>query len=1364
MYEDMLNDSILINANHSNYGVYKFPIEYGKTYNFSPTSLPLFFDNYSYFITNEYGMCLSQKDVVSISSITIDDPDAPAYIYLFWDMENGEFKDKYFYEAGGSKQPLSDYIENSLENKADKEGFNIQKISENSHAEGAYTYAGTKAFKITALRGTTGGIGYYTLDSVEGITVNMAYSAVTQEAAYNQGQITAINGNEVTVTNYPGYALNTATDNPSAYNMYNLFIIVDHPELGTVDAGFNAHTEGHKTYAAQVDTHAEGRNTKALGKYAHTEGIDTQAGHASHAEGNSSTALSVCSHAEGERTQANGRVSHSEGFKTQANGPYSHAEGGETVASGQNSHAENFKTKATGLSSHAEGESTEATGAYSHAQGYQTKATGLTSHAEGESTEASGQNSHAEGRNTKATAYATHAEGNGAQAIGASSHAEGQLTVANGLVSHTEGFKTITRADASYSHAEGMETIATAQGQHVEGKYNIEDTNKKYAHIIGNGTNTNNRSNAHTVDWQGNAWYAGKITSEGVPVNDKDLTNKKYVDNKINGIDLSSKADKIHTHLIEDIYVSSIDLFPNQGVCVNRYGPAFGEVGSKIWTSTNDYYFCYRFPIAIGKTYKFSDPMDDPYYQDSILIADENEICLEILSKRNTVTINNKNAAYIYINWTYPPNGINENNFGDQYFIEETSLAIDTELSESSMNPVANSTITNALNNLNVPVDTKLSSISINPVQNKVITAALSEKAPLNSERNSVSGSTIVINNIHPVEHNVNVQLDSTDSVDLSTLKLKTFGKNLFDPQVIINFSCSTIEPDGAIKLVNPIGNEINNNKIYVNHKNSDGPLILSYKYKTENPSSTSGLRFRAHYKEITNEPYIGAAGAADYTEVVFNSITNSSYANYTLEYFYTECGSTNTTWIKDIQLEFNEQTEYMPYICKEYTPNEDGSFGEVKSISPIMILKTDVDNVIINADYITNMGMLDLLDSKLDITGTASKAIADAEGNTITETYMTKGEMSNKAPIVSERTTVNGPTLILEDVAEVDDVLNVQLLASEGTKLPNLKVSGRNLFDPEILVSEGAVLQEDGTYYFAKCTTKNTVVFKNNGTAGQLTLTYKVKTLNASGSNGQRFRVCYANSTKVSIGAINSVNDYTEVTFATNKNLIVDRIELDYGTAGNSTWIKDIQLEFGAVYDSTLLPIPYCNKGYIPYCGLSYIANEDGVVENVNAIYPYMVLRTESENVDISVNYINNIGINDLLTKYVLKTEYNELLAKTQKLENKLNSCITVTFSSYSSGTSDGGGNKAELIVNNQIYKEIIGSKIYKDAQTVVVPANSEIKLNLSNMHNTEAAQAYLIIDGVQTTYIIDELITLYTSGNKIPQFIEVKLSAGDM
>ena len=69
-------------------------------------------------------------------------------------------------------------------------------------------------------------------------------------------------------------------------------------------------------------------------------------------------------------------------------------------------------------------------------------------------------------------------------------------------------------ASGNNSHAEGLGTIASGNNQHVSGKYNIEDTANKYVEIIGNGAE-NSRSNARTLDWNGNETLAGNLTIQG---------------------------------------------------------------------------------------------------------------------------------------------------------------------------------------------------------------------------------------------------------------------------------------------------------------------------------------------------------------------------------------------------------------------------------------------------------------------------------------------------------------------------------------------------------------------------------------------------------------------------------------------------------------------------------------------------------------------------------------------------------------------------------------------------------------------------------------------------------------------------------
>ena len=156
-----------------------------------------------------------------------------------------------------------------------------------------------------------------------------------------------------------------------------------------------------------------------------------------------------------------------------------------------------------------------------------------------------GSNSTAEGNSTTASGASSHAEGSETISAGYCSHAEGEGTNAGDDYAHVEGLNTY----ANYcSHAEGEGSTADSAHQHVEGKYNISDLSHEYAHIIGNGNSDRERSNAHTVSWEGNAWYAGDVTNgNNVSLNglQKDIEElnsnldnffKKNCDNYINNI------------------------------------------------------------------------------------------------------------------------------------------------------------------------------------------------------------------------------------------------------------------------------------------------------------------------------------------------------------------------------------------------------------------------------------------------------------------------------------------------------------------------------------------------------------------------------------------------------------------------------------------------------------------------------------------------------------------------------------------------------------------------------------------------------------------------------------------------------------
>lgn len=325
-----------------------------------------------------------------------------------------------------------------------------------------------------------------------------------------------------------------------------------------------------------------------VGKHSFAEGADaTASGNCSHAEGYGTTASDDGSHSEGGYSKAYGQYSHAEGYSTMAYGRNSHAEGRYTVAFGDYSHAEGLGMTIT-ISVTGDASATvytlsnknsyikegqvvrygetyakiteydssipsitvskslsdsalnsvdavvfmhSASGYQSHVEGVSTVASRNSSHAEGNSTIASGDESHAEGYQTMASGAACHAEGYMTIASVDYSHAEGYKTVADGFYSHAEGGNTIASGRAS--HAEGRGTVANSLSQHLHGEFNVLDTNDNtynrgtYVHIVGNGKSENYRSNAHTLDWSGNAWFAGDVYVGSTSGINKDDGSKK---------------------------------------------------------------------------------------------------------------------------------------------------------------------------------------------------------------------------------------------------------------------------------------------------------------------------------------------------------------------------------------------------------------------------------------------------------------------------------------------------------------------------------------------------------------------------------------------------------------------------------------------------------------------------------------------------------------------------------------------------------------------------------------------------------------------------------------------------------------------
>lgn len=319
-------------------------------------------------------------------------------------------------------------------------------------------------------------------------------------------------------------------NNGEIFNVYD-------GENKNIASNNNAHAEGSKTEATHENTHAEGRKAKAHGKHSHAQNYDTLA------KGESSTATGV-------QTKAYQKGSLAEGISSIAGDPNgndedacgAHAEGNGTQAIAQASHSEGVFTKSEGAGAHSEGNSTIAYDDFTHAEGDSTQSYKKASHAEGGSTIA--------GKPPKnidvSIKYPTGTQGGtGSSGTGGSgttedegvwgAHAEGLNTRALAKAAHAEG--EMTKASRYAAHAEGIGTIADTDAQHVQGKYNdpLYEDGIVYLDMVGNGTSDKNRSNAYTLDENGNAWFAGKVS---VGKTKETLATIKYVDNLVGDIEI----------------------------------------------------------------------------------------------------------------------------------------------------------------------------------------------------------------------------------------------------------------------------------------------------------------------------------------------------------------------------------------------------------------------------------------------------------------------------------------------------------------------------------------------------------------------------------------------------------------------------------------------------------------------------------------------------------------------------------------------------------------------------------------------------------------------------------------------------------
>lgn len=414
------------------------------------------------------------------------------------------------------------------------EGDSNAAVSNSAHAEGRYNLSmqGT-AYKILTRDNTTKSVS---LESISGLTAGTTlYFYVAGSAPVLGATISSITGATIFLNGLSGI---TITSN-WAYAVRK-----------STGAVYPPHAEGYNNLQTAYASHIEGFQNLDFGYNAnHTEGYkNTNNGnYGSHVEGALNTTALESSHAEGANNYSIGWYSHAEGQNNYASGYASHVEGEYNVATGGEDHAEGYATSTTSFAAHTEGYNTHATeGVLYSITGYSTLASTITvSDATGLTTGLGqnvikilsfGDNSPQTGMTITAINGNVITLNTGTESIASSwkylvrkvisgnggAHSEGRQSIASGTASHAQNELTI--ASGNNSHSGGLGTLAQGYNQTVIGKYNIAQgttsslVNTDHAFIIGNGTSGTTRSNALTINWNGQATFAGGLIIGGTTI------------------------------------------------------------------------------------------------------------------------------------------------------------------------------------------------------------------------------------------------------------------------------------------------------------------------------------------------------------------------------------------------------------------------------------------------------------------------------------------------------------------------------------------------------------------------------------------------------------------------------------------------------------------------------------------------------------------------------------------------------------------------------------------------------------------------------------------------------------------------------
>lgn len=209
-----------------------------------------------------------------------------------------------------------------------------------------------------------------------------------------------------------------------------------------------------------------------------------------------------------------------------------------------------------------------------------------------------------------------------------------------------------------------------------------------------------------------------------------------------------------------------------------------------------------------------------------------------------------------------------------------------------------------------------------------------------NSLKSTKSGAVITADDVSPLEHNLKVKLTSDTVTDLTTVTVKSCGKNLFDNNKLAEWGLTLT--DG--KYVGFVSNL--SSKTLVSNLKSNTQYTISLKGFNINSSEASAL-IDIFYTDGTNQTGIRLTSTSE-REYNFTSTADKTISRISVYYYNADAVN-----ISYIQIEEGTiATDYEAYKGTDYTPNFDGTVEGVKSLYPTTTLMTDTEGVIIEAEY----------------------------------------------------------------------------------------------------------------------------------------------------------------------------------------------------------------------------------------------------------------------------------------------------------------------------------------------------------------------------------------------------------------------------